>query len=126
MTWYYEQRSGHLRHVQDDKPVERYLGGYSGCKEGKNSPECQHLKNIGPIPRGVYRIGDPFNSPTHGPYCLRLLPDVANEMFGRDNFLIHGDSHAHPGEASNGCIIQARAVREIIHDSGDRHLEVIE
>lgn len=121
MTWIYSQRSGHLHHEG-----ERFLGGYSGCGAGKNCPDFQDQHNVGPIPRGVYRIGDPYDTATHGPYVLPLTPDAANEMHGRAGFLIHGDSHARPGEASQGCIIQARAVREEIHASGDRMLEVIE
>lgn len=125
MTWIFEQRTGYLRHEKDGD-IRGFLGGYSGCKEGKNNPACQDLHNVGPIPRGIYRIGDPVDTLTHGPFVLPLTPDAANEMHGRSGMLIHGDSHARPGEASQGCIIQARAVRELIHESGDRQLEVVE
>lgn len=121
MKWVYEQRSGLMRHED-----ERFLGGYSGCKEGKNCPEMQAVHNLGPIPKGIYRIGDPYDTETHGPFVLPLTPDVANVMWGRTGFLIHGDSTRDPGTASEGCIIQPRAVRELIHQSGDRLLEVIE
>lgn len=117
--WLYEQTTGRI--IRDS-----IIGhGYSGCGEGKNSPGHQSIRNIGPIPCGVYRIGDPFNTKTHGPYVLALTPDVANQMFGRAGFLIHGDSVVEPGTASEGCIIQPRSIREEIYLSGDRMLEVV-
>lgn len=45
-------------------------------------------------------------------------------MCGRSGFLIHGDSIAHTGQASHGCIILPRSVREQIAASGDDELEV--
>jgi hypothetical protein len=99
--------------------------GYSGKGACKNQPEAQDIKNWGPIPCGVYRIGDPHDSADHGPFVLPLTPDSANEMFGRDSFLIHGDSISAPGTASEGCIILPRPIREKIATSGDRELQVI-
>ena len=120
MTWTYEQRTGWLSH--DGEKVSR---GYSGAKEGKNNPEMQDVANVGPIPEGKYEIGEPSDTKTHGPYVLHLTPDAANEMYGRSGFLIHGDSVVNPGTASEGCIIQPRAVREQVWNSGDRDLEVV-
>lgn len=99
--------------------------GYSGQPSCKNDPAKCDQHNEGPIPPGRYMIGDPIDTPTHGPYVLRLSPDAANEMHGRSGFLIHGDSAARPGTASQGCIILPRAVREAVHASGDRLLEVV-
>lgn len=98
--------------------------GYSGQPACKNDPTKCSAHNEGPIPPGLYRIGDPVDTETHGPYVLPLSPDDGNEMYGRSGFLIHGDSVAHPGTASHGCIIMPRKVREVIHESGDRLLEV--
>lgn len=122
MAWIYHQRSHYIsRHGM------KISDGYSGHGDGKNNPEMQDVKNIGPIPRGKYRVvGSPFKHPHTGVYTLRLAPDRENMMFGRDGFMIHGDSRAHPGQASEGCIVLARWVRERIWDSGDRLLEVIE
>ena len=61
----------------------------------------------------------------HGPFVLRLTPAPTNEMFGRDGFLIHGDSIEHPGSASHGCIILPRAIREAIAKSDDDTLHVV-
>jgi hypothetical protein len=38
---------------------------------------------------------------------------------------MHGDSKAHPGSASHGCVILPRATREEVWQSGDRELEVV-
>jgi hypothetical protein len=99
--------------------------GYSGFGAGKNNPLAQHLPDLGPIPCGYWTIsGPPFDSPEHGPYCLRLDPRKGTETFGRSGFLIHGDSKTHPGEASNGCLIADHVTRMRIYQSGDRVLLV--
>ncbi len=43
--------------------------------------------------------------------AIPLTPAPANRMFGRSGFFVHGDSNAHPGEASQGCIIMPLAIR---------------
>ena len=98
--------------------------GYSGKGEGKNNSAFQQIQNIGPIPQGKYSIGEPHDSPEHGPFAMRLTPDPANEMFGRSSFLMHGDSLRDPGEASEGCIIMSRETREHVWSSGDHELQV--
>ena len=55
---------------------------------------------------------------------MHLWPDAANQMFGRGDFLLHGDSIEHPGCASKGCIIMPRDVRQQVWQSGDRELQV--
>ena len=100
--------------------------GYSGAGDGKNNPATQSMKNVGPIPVGLYRIGSPVDTVTHGPHVLPLTPNPQNSMFGRDGFLIHGDSVVAPGTASEGCIILSRAVRDAISASRDRDLQVVD
>lgn len=99
--------------------------GYSGQPECKNDPTKCDQKNRGPIPPGRYVIDSPVDTEDHGPFVLPLKPHKDNEMFGRDAFLIHGDSMKNPGTASQGCIILSRAVRETINRNDDRELEVI-
>ena len=99
--------------------------GYSGFGNRKNNPTGIAAHNLGPIPIGLYHIEDPKDTDTHGPFVLPLAPSMENQMFGRSGFLIHGDSLAHPGDASEGCVILDRAIREKIAASGDRLLEVI-
>lgn len=120
MTWQYEQVTGRL--LQDG---ERVAIGYSGAGECKNDPSAQDVHNAGPIPRGTYTIGEPYDTKTHGPYVLRLTPDASNAMCGRSGFLIHGDSVVAPGTASEGCVIVGRAIRQKIWDSGDHELRVV-
>jgi hypothetical protein len=118
--WSYIQSTGELIGPDDVRAQ-----GYSGAGVHKNDPDSQNLVDLGPIPCGVYRIGDPQDTAEHGPFVLPLTPDAANEMFGRAGFLIHGDSIEHPGAASEGCIIMPRLVRDRIYMSGDRHLFVM-
>jgi hypothetical protein len=104
----YEQSTGRLLNSAGTP-----LGvGYAGAGDGKNQPDQQQVENVGPIPVGVYDVGPPHDTAAHGPFVLTLTPHPGNEMFGRAGFLIHGDSVANPGTASQGCIIQARSARE--------------
>jgi hypothetical protein len=120
-VWIYKQSTGEL--VRNGNV---WRGGYSGCGEGKNNPTAENKPDVGPLPRGLYWIlGPPEETEKHGPYVLRLEPNPQNDMYGRSGFLIHGDSKIHPGQASEGCIILPRPLREHIYDSGDRTLEVV-
>lgn len=118
--WTYIQKTGELLH--DGQHV---ASGYSGFEQGKNNPDMQDKPDVGPIPVGSYTIGPMYHDTTHGPVVMHLWPAATNEMFGRDGFLIHGDSIAHPGSASHGCIILERPVREEIAKSPDRQLQVV-
>lgn len=120
--WRYEQVSGKLFH--NDKLVEI---GYSGHGEGVNSPLFQNVQGVGPIPQGSYVITEPYDSPTHGKFVMRLLAQRGTNTFGRSGFLIHGDEIAHAGQklASHGCIIVSRATRQMVYDSDDVLLLVI-
>ena len=101
--------------------------GFSGHGNGVNNPAYQKVANVGPIPRGLWSIGKPENSPHTGPFSLPLTPKAGIETFGRSDFLIHGDAITEPGAkaASHGCIILARSVRERIDRyCADRTLSV--
>jgi hypothetical protein len=119
--WTYEIITGRLY----DNDGELVGVGYSGAPSQKNNPDAQSMKNEGPIPVGKYTIGSPVNSVTHGPFVLSLTPDENNLMWGRSAFLLHGDSKVDPGNASEGCIIQSRDVRETVWASGDHELQVV-
>ena len=120
-AWTYSQRTGELQ--QDGKHVAT---GYSGAGSGKNNPEMETAHNVGPIPQGDWTIvGPPVNTAEHGPYVLTLKPSADTPTFGRDGFLLHGDSKESPGCASHGCVIMPRSVREQVWKSGDRDLEVV-
>lgn len=104
------------------------VNGYAGRDEGKNNPAMQNVPNVGPLPQGHYtiEIDNPFQHPRCGPYCLRLIPDESNDMFGRSGFLIHGDSIDAPGTASHGCIIVPQYIRRALVATGESRLEVTE
>lgn len=118
--WTYKQSDGTLS--KDGSPVAT---GYSGLGPGKNNTQKQSVPNVGPIPMGVWEIGTPRDTETHGPYVLPLTPDHETDTFGRSGFLCHGDSVKAPGTASHGCIIMPRTVREQIWHSGDHKLQVV-
>jgi len=116
----YFQKSGNLI----SNSGELMCVGYSGHGEGKNNPDMQHVKSIGPIQRGAYIIGRAYDSKNTGPLTIMLSPHPDNEMFGRGSFRIHGDSIKNPGTASHGCIIAPRSVREKIIAGTDKKLIV--
>lgn len=121
VPWRYEQSSGWLI-ADGGKPLAQ---GYAGAGPGKNNPSADHIKDVGPLPRGTYIAEAPVDTMTHGPYVLRLTPYATNEMHGRAGFLMHGDSITAPGSASLGCIIQPRFARERFWESGDHVIEVV-
>lgn len=119
MTWTYYQSTGELWH--NNKLIGK---GYSGNLTNKNNPDRQHVKGMGPLPRGTYHIGGHTRS--KGPMTINL-EQVSGESFGRSLFRIHGEKRppAVPGFASEGCIIMGPVVRAKIIQSHDRTLEVV-
>ena len=120
MSFQYQQSTGILTH-----DGEELASGYSGNGAGVNNAAMQNVHAVGPIPQGVYTITAPYHNDKTGPYTMNLIPDPANEMYGRADFRLHGDNQEMNHTASEGCIIMPRAVRESVWDSGDRSLEVI-
>lgn len=124
--WTWSQSTGALS--RDGTVLAR---GYSGRDAGKNNPAMEAVRGVGPIPQGKWKIGAPYDSKSVGPYAMRLTAidarpdDDVHQGTGRSAFRIHGDSIAHPGTASRGCIILPRAVRRQIWMSGDRELLVV-
>ena len=99
--------------------------GYSGFEDGRNNPAADGVPDVGPIPVGLWHMGEPVDTLAHGPFVLPLTPDPLTDTKGRSGFLVHGDSISHPGFASHGCIVIERSVREEMAASGDNLLEVI-
>lgn len=118
MPWTYFQSTG----VMQDPEGNPIATGYSGFGDGRNNTAMEQVPNIGPIPRGSYRVGHARISTHTGPVSMDLMPIAATQTFGRSGFLVHGDNLSHT--ASHGCIILARAVREKIDRSTDRELTV--
>jgi len=102
VQWTYHQNTGELTLAG-----EVVAHGYSGRGEGRNNSEFQFVRNVGPIPAGLWMLGDVGTS--KGPLTIRLHPCAGTETKGRSGFLIHGDNAA--GDASHGCIILPRYAR---------------
>ena len=121
MTWVYSQSEGSL-HLNDI-----LVGtGYAGFGEGVNNPSDQSVPDVGPIPQGFYTIGAAFTHPQAGPLAMRLEPEPGTNVFGRDGFLMHGDTASMDHTASHGCIIMDHTTRATVAVSDDRRLQVVE
>lgn len=118
--WTYNQANGQLSRNGVLVSI-----GYSGLGVGRNNPAEQDVHGTGPIPQGFWQIGQPMDTPNLGPHVMPLTPALETNTFGRGGFFIHGDSWEHPGQASHGCIILERPIRQEISDSGDTELEVV-
>ena len=123
-NWHYAISAGVLSNVDDDGNESHVAIGWAGQEAGRNNPDMVNAHGVGPLPPGIYQIGDPFDDPHTGPYSMRLNPDPANEMYGRSGFRMHGASISDPKHSSEGCIIQQRPIRQQVHESGCRRLEV--
>lgn len=121
MTWTYTQLRGQILNNGE------FVGtGYSGYGVSKNNPDDEALQAEGPIPRGQWKIvrWDDHHG-EKGPQVAVLEP-VDHDAHGRSAFLIHGDSSEHPGQASHGCIIANREIRDQWRASGDTDILVTE
>ena len=81
----------------------------------------ENVADTGPIPTGRYSIGRPHRSARTGPHVMNLTP-MGHNAHGRTAFQIHGNNATN--NASNGCVILPRNVREQISNSGDADLTV--
>lgn len=105
--------------------------GYSGFQEGRNNPDMQDRRAVGPIPRGFWRIGEVYDSARVGRRTIPLYKlddspgDDVDAVSGRSAFRIHGDNPRGDQSASRGCIILPRVVREAIINSNHEILRVV-
>ena len=119
MTWTFEQSTGRILDPSGTVVATGYAGGNCGNNpEGKNNPDMQDRPGIGPLPEGLYNFGTPVDHSHLGAFAVPLIPDPSNEMYGRSDFYFHGDTTP-SGNASEGCIIGPRQVREAAAASGD-------
>ena len=122
MPWIYEQLTGDL--YKDNRFVAT---GYSGAgkhkEQGRNNPDMQYVRQKGPICQGSYRIGPVHTSSHVGPVAMNLEPLPGTDTHGRSAFLIHGDNARN--DASKGCVILARPIRQQIAKSKDRTFVVV-
>ena len=104
---FYNRQAGILTDDAGDVIAD---GFYAGMNLGKNNPAMQEVHNVGPLPAGVYTIGQLMIHPPGDPLrhlgpCMSLTPDPATVMFGRGGFFFHLDNPLHPGSSSNGCVV---------------------
>ena len=119
----YSQSRRELTYVNNQTRARTRIGtGYSGHGVGLNNPDMQNVRDVGPIPQGIYDIGGATT--TRGPLTLPLTRQ-GTDTFGRDSFRIHGDNSSDNQSASKGCIILRRSIREQINNSGARVLRVV-
>jgi hypothetical protein len=125
MTWTFEQSTGQMLDPAGAVVATGYAGGNCGKNpEGKNNPQMQFMRCVGPLPQGVYTMGTPVAQSHLGPFAIPLTPAPDNVMQGRGSFFIHGDTTP-SGNASEGCIIMPRAIRQAMWDSGDHVVTVV-
>ena len=118
--WIYKQSTGEL--FRNGKIFGK---GYSGVLTSKNNPDREHVRGMGPIPRGQWRIGSTGNS--KGPLTI-TLNYISGSFFGRDlrTFRIHGEKiHGVPGFASAGCIIINYDARLLVSKDTGAVMEVV-
>ena len=110
----------------NDRGAVIATGIWAGHGDARNDPSREREKMIGPLPAGMYTMRDPRDSDHLGSYVIDLEPHPGNQMYGRGLFRIHGDNKTpDPNDASNGCIIAPRSVRERCHKEQDRLLKVV-
>ena len=107
------------------------IPAHAGRGLGLNNPAAQDQVAVGPLPQGGYTLGPWQDGAAYGPafahlgpFVCRLYPDPDNEMFGRDDFCIHGGNGSNPPTDSEGCIVVGPTVRHAIADAGETHLKV--
>ena len=104
-----------------------YIGdAYSGNGADLDNPEATADKGHGPIPVGLYSIGEPFDEvPGLGPFVMRLTPMPGNEMFDRGSFCCHGDNAKHDYTGSDGCIVAPPLERQEVWKEPDHLINVV-
>ena len=97
--------------------------GYAGAPGYVNDGSATHVAFKGPLPEGRFTIGVPqvLNGMAN---CMKLLPSIDTNTFGRFHFWIHGPSLAGWGLGSQGCLVLLAEARAAIAARGGGYLEV--
>lgn len=120
IKWLYKQSTGELY-----KDGALIAIGYSGVLTNKNNPDREQVRGMGPIPRGIWRIG--ISTLSKGPLTI-ILHHVSGNVYGRDmrTFRVHGDKrNGISGFASAGCIIVNPHARLLMSKDIGSELEVV-
>jgi hypothetical protein len=121
MPWTYQQGTGLLT----DPFGQPFARGYSGTGLGRNNPAMESVKNVGPIPRGLYRIGKAYTHLHLGRVCMNLEPEPETDTHDRTDFRIHANN-ASTNDASHGCVVLDLPYRLTVSVSKDEFLRVVE
>lgn len=121
--WTFSQSTGQLH----DSKGELVATGFSGHDLGFDNPAEEEMHDLGPLPRGLYRMAAWFDKhPVVGLCAIELAPDPKNQMFGRSGFFIHGASALNPKESSHGCpVIGTCDTRRALWASPDHDFQVV-
>lgn len=122
MSWKYSQSTGQCLDPQGNL----YMCGFSGQKAGLNNPMADHIHKIGPIPRGLWKMGAWFQErEPMGQGVISLFAVTGTDTLGRDGFYIHGLNIRDPLGSSEGCIILGDTLARLnMWRSSDHYLEV--
>lgn len=116
----YVQDTGEIAFINGDFECP-FGSGFAGTGEGRNDSAQEHVRNIGPIPRGDYYMEVVVHPRFHAP-AIKLTPEPETQTFGRSSFYIHG------GTKSEGCIILSKNERLFVEagiNAGFRSLRVV-
>jgi Protein of unknown function (DUF2778) len=124
--WTFEITTGKVYDPDGAFVSKGYAGGNCGKNpEGVDNPDDEGLRNIGPLPEGLYTLGTPIQHSKLGVFAIPLIPDPSNDMKGRSDFFMHGDLAGEYQAASEGCIIQPRTTRDACWASTDHQIQVV-
>jgi hypothetical protein len=104
--------------------------GYAGAPGAVNDPSKCGLTDVGPLPPGIWAMGQPENDPKTGVFSIPLWM-LAGDPMGRDcetpgNFRWHGDNAAKPPQSSSeGCLVSDHPSRLAGWSDPDHQLTVV-
>ena len=112
MNLYWSQSKGQMTDDDGHAIATGWAGNNKNPKwnprktPGKNCTAYEDMHNIGPLPRGLYKVGQWGPHPELGELSATLT-QIDGETFGRDSFYIHGPDKDPEfyGEESRGCIV---------------------
>jgi hypothetical protein len=108
----------------DGKVVSTHT--WAGHGNAANDPSREREKEIGPLPAGVYLMGKMIMDGGHlGPHIIPLT-QVEGDHYDRSGFFFHGDeANDTDHRASDGCMIDARNIRDYIDTISPRYIRVV-
>lgn len=115
--WFYSVRTGifvllheYDRGLASEEIAFCYAGHKTPDINGVNNPVAEQMKNIGPIPRGWWRIAGMRDGGHLGPSVMPLVPFTETNTYDRSGFYIHGNGPSGTTEYSHGCIVTLRGL----------------